>query len=129
MKSLLPSFDSDLHSSCKTEHIALNYTDAQTSESKILICDAYLWTAPDSAVICTALVLPCPNCEYPIIIRPDQMSFTFDRNGTTLNQKVSCPSRWRKMDGNLVETDEEGNPQTVRCGWSCKGIENSKVRT
>jgi hypothetical protein len=129
MKSLLPSFDSDLHSSCKTEHIALNYTDTQTNESKILICDAYLWTAPDEAVICTALILPCPNCEYPIIIRPDQMSFTFDRNGTTLNQKVSCPSRWRKMDGNLVETDEEGNPQTVRCGWSCKGIENSKVRT
>jgi hypothetical protein len=128
MKSLLPSFESDLHSSCKTEHIALNYTEETSGESKILISDAYLWTAPDNTTICTALVLPCPNCEYPIIIRPDQFALNFDRNGITLNQKVSCPSRWKRMEGTLVESDEEGNPIIIRCGWSCKGIENSRVR-
>lgn len=128
MKSLLPSFDSDFHSSCKTEHIALSYSDENENESKILISDAYIWTAPDDSTICTALVLPCPNCEYPIIIRPDQFALTFDKNGITLNQKVSCPSRWKKMEEGLVDTDEEGNPLIIRCGWVCKGIENSKVR-
>ncbi len=128
MKSLLPSFESDFHSSLKIEHIALNYQDEAIDGSKILISDAYLWTAPDQTTICTALVLPCPNCEYPIIIRPDQFALNFDRNGVTLNQKVSCPSRWKKMDSGLVEADDEGNPIVIRCGWSCKGIENSKVR-
>lgn len=128
MKSLLPSFDSDFFSSSKVEHLAINYQDEELNDGKILISDAYLWTAPDNTTICTTLVLPCPKCEYPIIIKPDQLALTINRNGITLNQKVSCPSRWKKMDGELIETDEEGNPIVHRCGWSCKGIENSKVR-
>ena len=129
MKSLLPGYEADFFSSSKTEHIAINYQEEQ-KESKILISDAYLWNAPDGTTICTTIILPCPQCEYPIVIKPDQLALTFSRNvGVTLNQKVSCPSRWKKMDNNLIETDEDGNPITHRCGWSCKGIENSKVRT
>ena len=129
MKSFLPSYeDTDFLSSSKTEHIAI-HSQEENKEPKILISDVYLWTAPDGTTICTSIILPCPQCEYPIVIKPDQLALTLSRNnGLTLNQKIACPSRWKKMDDNLIETDEDGNPITHRCGWSCKGIENSKVR-
>jgi hypothetical protein len=129
MKSHIPNVESDYFSRTKIEHISISSNDDETNEGKILICDAYIWTAPDKATICTSIILPCPKCEYPIVLKPDQLALTFGSNGITLNQKISCPSRWKKMDDSIIDTDEDGNPITHRCGWVCRGIENSKIRS
>jgi hypothetical protein len=129
MKSHIPSIDSDYFSRTKIEHIAVSFSEEPEQNGQILICDAYLWTAPDRSTICTSIILPCPKCEYPIILKPDQLALTLGSNGITLNQKISCPSRWKQMDGTIVDTDEDGNPIHIRCGWSCRGIEHSKIRS
>jgi hypothetical protein len=124
----IPSLEDRFIDGSKTEHIEIEYATDDASENKILICDAYVWKAPDNTTICTSLILPCPHCEYPIVIKPDQLALTFEASGITLNQKVSCPSRWKVMDGDVIDTDEDGTPITKRCGWSCKGIQHSKIR-
>jgi len=101
-----------------------------TASTKMLICDMINWKSPDGSSIVVAFIVPCPSCGYPIITKPDQISFTFSEGGkVTLNQKINCPSRWRKVDDSgIVDVDEDGSPLIVRCGWSCNGISDNNLR-
>ena len=83
-------------------------------------CDVHIWKAPDGSNVFVGLVLPCPHCQFPVLINPDQRAAGISPDGhLTLRQVVTCPGRWRSMDsyGN-VKTDQHGRPQLVRCGWS-----------
>lgn len=124
MKSHIPNLGLDFYnSSCKIEHINISYDD------KIIIADAYLWLSPNEMTICTNIIIPCPKCEYPIVIKPDQVALTLEKGNISLSQKIACPSHWKKMEDGIVDVDAEGNPITLRCGWSCKGIHQSKIRS
>ena len=85
-------------------------------------CDLYTWKAPDGTSVATHMVLPCPNCEYPLSLAVSE----FDFDTQTLQHKIKCPGRWRK--GHTVSIDDEsvfmaelndkGKPVILRCGWS-----------
>lgn len=112
----------DINNTSNNQFVIFSY-----DKTKMLICDIIDWRAPDDNHIVVALTIPCCNCSYPIIVKPDQVSFKFDNEGKiTLRQKISCPARWRQLDDDgLVESDEEGNPLFIRCGWVAKGIESN----
>ncbi len=87
---------------------------AQTAE-----CDVYVWEAPDGLRVLVGLAIPCPHCQFPILVTPDQRSVGIDDGRLTLRQVLQCPARWRVIDdhGN-VRMDRSGRPQIKRCGWA-----------
>jgi len=98
--------------------LSMNASDSagppQTAE-----CDAHIWSAPDDSRVLVGLVVPCPHCRFPIMVKPDQRAVGIDEGHLTLRQVVQCPGRWRVLDSNgNVRTDRAGRPRIERCGWA-----------
>ena len=98
-------------------------------DSKMLLCDMVCWQSLDNSTIIVGLIIPCPKCGYPIITKPDQITLDLKNDKKiNFNQKISCPARWKSLDNGVVDIDENGQPITVRCGWSCNGIKENTLR-
>jgi hypothetical protein len=96
---------------------------------EMLICDMIYWRSIDRSNIVVGMIIPCPKCGYPIIVKPDQTTLIVREDGKiSLNQKVSCPARWKSLDNGIANIDENGKVLTVRCGYTCNGIENNTLR-
>ena len=106
MKSLFPT------SNKTVETVRLN------DENK---CDVYVWNSPEGVKIATHMILPCPQCSYPLSLATSE----FDFDTKTLRHELKCPARWKKTSATkigsrsvrLAELNEKGKPVIQRCGW------------
>lgn len=130
INSSLDTNNMDITQSSSGSSVTEQVVVFNAKSTKMLICDLINWRSPDASALVVAFIVPCPSCGYPIITKPDQISFTYSEDRkVSLNQKINCPSRWRKVDeSGVVDVDEEGSPLIIRCGWSCNGISNNVLR-
>lgn len=106
MKSLFPS------SNKAVEQIRL---------SEDSTCDVYTWVSPEGVKIAAHMIMPCPDCGYPLSLATSE----FDFDSKTLSHKVKCPARWKKtsvedVGGStlrITQMNEKGRPIFQRCGW------------
>ena len=85
------------------------------------VCDVYVWNSPEGVKIATHMIMPCPQCSYPLSLATSE--FDFETN--TLSHVLKCPSRWKKTSTaqvgdrslRLAELNEKGKPVIQRCGW------------
>lgn len=88
------------------------------------VCDVYTWTSPEGIKIATHMIMPCPECSYPLSLASSE----FDFDSLTLLHELKCPARWKKVESQkvgkqtlrLVQLNEKGKPIIQRCGW--KGV-------
>ena len=86
-----------------------------------LKCDVYKWIAPDGTEIAVHMILPCPNCSYPISLAVSEFSFSTH----SLAHKIICPGRWKDTykqvlgDKTLTfaQIDNKGKALIKRCGF------------
>jgi hypothetical protein len=111
MKSLFPTNEK------KVNQIHFNYKDKKNISS-----DVYMWESPEGLHIATHMIMPCPKCNHPTSLSVSE----FDFESKTLNHLIKCPSRWKKLDNDLiindetikmVELNEKGKPIYQKCGW------------
>jgi hypothetical protein len=111
MKSLFPNNEK------KVNQILFTYKNKASVSS-----DVYMWKSPDGLHIATHMIMPCPKCNHPLSLSVSE--FDFDKK--TLKHLIKCPSRWKKLEDDLiindetikmVEINEKGKPITQRCGW------------
>lgn len=84
-------------------------------------CDVYVWNSPEGVKIATHMILPCPQCNYPLSLATSE----FDFDTKTLRHELKCPARWKKTSPTqvgsrsvrLAELNEKGRPIIQRCGW------------
>lgn len=84
-------------------------------------CQIYEWQAPDGLVILVHMIMPCPNCGFPITLSANE----FNVESQSLSHKIICPGRWKSVvkesfggsDVSLTELDEKGKPIIRRCGY------------
>lgn len=111
MKSLFPNVRKNVELVSLTEGESLNDVKA----------DVYMWTAADGTTLAAHMIMPCPNCSYPISLAVGE----FDFESKTLRHLVKCPARWKKLSGEtsvsgmkLLELNDKGRPVVIRCSWT-----------
>ena len=94
-------------------------------------CDVYVWNSPEGVKIATHMILPCPQCGYPLSVATSE----FDFDAKTLMHELKCPARWKKVSFTdvgarsvrLAELNEKGKPVIQRCGWRGYIIEGELI--
>lgn len=79
------------------------------------------WTAPNGHLLTPLVVLRCPRCDFPVVVKPDiSAQCKVDRGRLTLRQVVQCPGHWPQVDpsGNIVADAVTGRPKRATCNWT-----------
>jgi hypothetical protein len=82
-------------------------------KGKRVECDWINWNSPDGRRIRVGIVIPCPQCEYPLIvpqIRPEMYQLG-DEGELAYRDVLQCPSYWN-AEGEVGMTSE-----MRRCGF------------
>lgn len=95
------------------------------------MCDIYIWTSPEGVKIATHMIMPCPECGYPLSLATSE----FDFESKTLSHKLKCPARWKKTSKEVVEgkeiilaeLNEKGKPIIQKCGWRGYIVEDAVI--
>ena len=83
-------------------------------------CDHITWEAPDHSVVTVGLVIPCPKCGFPLMVKALPGTFAMSEDGQlSFNALLACPAHWQDQDeqGN-ARIGNDGRPRMVRCGWT-----------
>ena len=113
------------------EHIGFSlkslFPSSNKSVEKVVLSndncvDVYVWISPENVKIATHMIMPCPECSYPLSLSSSEFNF----DDKTLGHALKCPARWKKVRTEtiqgrticLAELNEKGKPIIQRCGWS-----------
>ena len=82
--------------------------------------DLLQWTNPAGMSMIIGIVMPCPACEFPLMMKADEQILSTDGDGRlTYKGVVQCPAHWAHVNehGHAHIDPHTGKPKRVRCGW------------
>lgn len=81
-------------------------------------CDWVNWEAPDGQVFRIALIIPCPQCQFPQIYKADPNLYRISDDGQlSFSPMIRCPAHWiaRDPDSGQVIIGANGAPRRAEC--------------
>jgi hypothetical protein len=81
--------------------------------------DVLTWNSPDGGRLAIGVIIPCPKCAFPIMVKADNSVLDVDGDGRlSYRAIVSCSGHWSvKDDFGISLLSRDGRPQRERCGW------------
>jgi len=90
--------------------------------------DLLNWTSPAGMSMTIGIVIPCPACEFPLLMKADdQITFVDGDGRLTYKGIIQCPAHWADVNehGHAHIDHRTGKPKRVRCGWGAVIIDGS----
>ena len=82
--------------------------------------DLLNWTNPAGAEMVIGIVVPCPSCKFPLLLKADDTLLSVDGdNRLTYRGVIHCPAHWADVNenGHANIDRRTGRPKRKRCGW------------
>jgi len=94
MRSVIPAFGLGNDNNNQASFTARN----RKGDVVQVTADMHTWRAPDGSEMVAVVVIPCPNCEFPIAAIPNQKNFSLE-NGLSFIQHIKCRGQWLGQRG------------------------------
>ena len=83
--------------------------------------DLLNWTSPAGTQMTIGIVIPCPACQFPLLMKADDNILSVDEdNRLSYRGIISCPAHWADTNeyGQVNMDNRTGRPLRRRCGWT-----------
>jgi len=97
--------------------------NSQESAGHLISASADLlnWTNPAGQSMTIGVVIPCPSCEFPLLMKADQSVLSVDEDmRLSYRGVIQCPAHWSDVNewGHANIDQRTGRAQRKRCGWT-----------
>lgn len=79
------------------------------------------WTSPAGAKMVIGVVIPCPSCQFPMLMKADDTILSVDDDHRlSYRGVIQCPAHWTNTNeyGMPKIDPRSGRAQRKRCGWT-----------
>jgi hypothetical protein len=83
--------------------------------------DLLNWTSPAGSTMTIGVVIPCPACKFPLLMKADDNVLSVDDdNRLSYRGVIECPAHWSDVNeyGQVNMDGRSGRPMRRRCGWT-----------
>jgi hypothetical protein len=82
--------------------------------------DLLNWNSPAGQTMTIGVVIPCPACEFPLLMKADDTVLSVDGDQRlSYRGVIQCPAHWADVNEyGHANIDRSGRAKRKRCGWS-----------